>query len=180
MSAPIDAPTDAPEHLEPLDPELRKLIEREAASHDESAVVARELQRLEARLQALPPAEQAPLPPSNVVPLRPRRFAVVASSIGGALVAAAAMWLLFVHPRQSSPFASKSESAAAAPAADTPPPAASAAYPASPADVPAPPAVVPEPLASAAPAAGPRQTAAAPSRSLDAGVPLHPRPKKGK
>ncbi|NOU31228.1 MAG: hypothetical protein HOO96_25280, partial [Polyangiaceae bacterium] len=67
MSAPIDAPTDAPEHLEPLDPELRKVIEREAASHDESAVVARELQRLEARLQALPPAEQAPLPPSNVV-----------------------------------------------------------------------------------------------------------------
>jgi translation initiation factor IF-2 len=175
----MSAPIDPPEQLEPLDADLQKLIEREAASHDESAVVARELQRLEARLQALPPAAQ-PLPPSNVVPLRPRRFAVIASSIGGALVAAAALWLLFVHPRQSSPFASKSESAAAAPAADTPPPAASAAYPASPADVPAPPAVVPEPLASAAPAAGPRQTAAAPSRSLDAGAPVRPTPKKRK
>ncbi len=179
MSAPIDAPSDAPEHLEPLDPELRKLIDREAASHDESAVVARELQRLEARLQALSPAAQ-PLPPSNVVPLRPRRFAVIASSIGGALVAAAAMWLLFVHPRQSSPFASKSESAAAAPAADMPSPAAPSASPADLAEPAAPPALDPAPLASAAPAAGPRQTAAAPSRSLDAGVPLHPRPKKGK
>ena len=175
----MSAPIDAPEHLEPLDPDLRKLIEREAASHDESAVVARELQRLEARLQALPPAAQ-PSPPSNVVPLRPRRFAMVASSIGGALVAAAAMWLLFVHPRQSSPFSSKSESAAAAPAADMPSPAATSASPADPPEPAAPPAVAPAPLASAAPAAGPRQTAAAPSRSLDAGVPVHPRPKKGK
>lgn len=173
----MSAPVDSPEPLEPLDPDLRKLIEREAASHDETAVVARELERLEARLQALAPAEPAP---SNVVPLRPRRFAVVASGVGGALVAAAAMWLLFVHPRQSSP-AARSESAAAAPAGDTPTLAPSA-LPASPADEVRSPAVAaPAPLATAAtPAAGPKQTAAAPSRSLDAGAPPHLRPKKGK
>lgn len=172
----MSAPGDIPEPLEPLDADLRKLIEREAASHDESAVVARELERLEARLRTLP-VEVAPA--ANVVPLRSRRFAVVASSVGGGLMAIAAMWLLFIHPRQSSPFARQSESAAAAPAADTPSPAAaSAALPASPADG-LPPA--PMPVATASPpAAGPKQAAAAPSRSLDAGAPT-PKPKpKGK